>query len=123
MITVYEIKSNGYVGVSKEIDPSEGVNSGWTYTAPPAEGVYRWEDGAWVHGIEPVSSGADVSSEQASDEVRTERNTRLAATDWTQARDVPEATAAKWAPYRQALRDVPDQVGFPLFVEWPEEPK
>jgi hypothetical protein len=123
MITVYEIKSNGCIGASKEIDPSEGVTSGWTYTAPPSDDTHRWEDGAWVSCVEPVSSGAGVSNEQASDDVRAERNSRLSATDWTQARDVPDATAAKWAPYRQSLRDVPDQVGFPFYVEWPEEPK
>lgn len=123
MITVYEIKSNGYIGISKEIDPRDGVTSGWTYTAPPNNGTHRWEDGAWVPGIEPVSSDSGISSEQASDGARTERNTRLADTDWTQGRDVPEATAAKWTLYRQALRDVPDQAGFPFYVEWPEKPE
>lgn len=123
MITVYEIKSNGYIGISKEIDPSEGVNSGWTYTPPPAKGVYRWEDGAWILGIEPVSSDSGISREQASDATRSERNSRLSATDWTQARDIPETTTAKWATYRQALRDVPDQSGFPFCIEWPEKPE
>ena len=123
MIKVYEIKSNGHIGATKEIDPREGVTSGWTYTAPPDDGCYRWEAGAWVPSIEPVSSEPAISVEQVSDEVRAERNRRLADTDWTQGRDTPEATAAKWAPYRQALRDVPEQEGFPLFVEWPDKPE
>lgn len=55
-------------------------------------------------------------------EVRAERDQLLAATDWTQAADVPEETRVKWQPYRQALRDVPEQDGFPHNVVWPEKP-
>jgi hypothetical protein len=123
MIKVYEIKSNGHIGVTKEIDPSEGVTSGWTYTAPPNDGCHRWEDGAWIPSIEPLSPAPAVSTEQASSDARTERNNRLSATDWTQHGDVPEGTAAKWAPYRQALRDISSQDGFPFFIEWPEKPE
>jgi len=123
MITVYEIKSNGFLGESKEIDSKDGVSSNWTYLAPPDDGVYRWEAGDWVLGLEPVSSETAISVEQASEDVRVERSRRLAETDWTQSRDVPEETANNWSSYRQALRDVPDQDGFPFYVEWPEEPK
>ena len=123
MIKVYEIKSNGYIGATKEIDPREGVMAGWTYTPPPDDGCYRWEAGAWVPGLEPVSSDHVTNVEQVAVDVRAERNRRLAETDWTQNRDVPEETAAKWAPYRQALRDVPTQVGFPVYVEWPDKPE
>lgn len=123
MVTVYQIKSNGYLGLAKEIDPSEGVTSGWTYTAPPGTGCHRWEDGAWVPSVEFCSSDGAISSEQLSGDVRSERNTRLSLTDWTQGRDVPEATASKWASYRQALRDVTEQATFPLFVEWPTLPE
>ncbi len=55
-------------------------------------------------------------------EVRTERNTKLAATDWTQASDVPQAIKDSYAPYRQALRDVPSQSGFPWTITWPTQP-
>jgi hypothetical protein len=55
-------------------------------------------------------------------EVRSERNAKLAATDWTQANDVPQAVKDSYAPYRQALRDVPQQSGFPNQVVWPETP-
>ena len=54
--------------------------------------------------------------------LRTERDQLLAATDWTQAADVPEEVRVKWQPYRQALRDVPQQEGFPHDVVWPEKP-
>jgi hypothetical protein len=56
------------------------------------------------------------------EEVRAERDGLLAASDWTQVADAPVDQAA-WAAYRQALRDVPDQKGFPENVIWPVLPK
>ena len=54
-------------------------------------------------------------------EVRVERNTKLAATDWTQ---ITDSTADKtaWATYRQALRDITAQAGFPWTITWPDAP-
>ena len=54
--------------------------------------------------------------------VRRERDNRLKSSDWTQLPDVAEPTRIKWQAYRQALRDVTGQAGFPLSVEWPEAP-
>jgi hypothetical protein len=56
--------------------------------------------------------------------VRATRNALLAGCDWTQMADTPldDATKATWATYRQALRDVSSQAGFPWTVEWPAEP-
>lgn len=55
------------------------------------------------------------------EEVRAERDGLLAASDWTQVADAPVDQTA-WAAYRQALRDVPDQVGFPQSIIWPVAP-
>lgn len=57
-------------------------------------------------------------------EVRQERDARLTACDWTQMPDSPLDADAKtaWQVYRQALRDVPEQEGFPCDVTWPAEP-
>lgn len=71
--------------------------------------------------IQPYISDEDYDSAQAA-EVRTERDYLLALTDWTQAADIPQATKEKWAPYRQALRDVPAQSGFPAEIVWPVKP-
>ena len=54
--------------------------------------------------------------------IRAERDARIAASDWTQVRDIPDALALKWQPYRQALRDVTKQADFPETVTWPEVP-
>ena len=53
--------------------------------------------------------------------VRDDRNARLAACDWTQLADAP-SDATAWATYRAALRDVPQQEGFPWNVTWPDAP-
>jgi len=59
--------------------------------------------------------------EQAAEQVRNERDRLLTASDWTQVADAP-ADAQAWATYRQALRDVPQQSGFPDNIEWPQPP-
>jgi hypothetical protein len=41
---------------------------------------------------------------------------------WTQVADAPVDQAA-WTTYRQALRDVPDQAGFPADIKWPVAPE
>lgn len=53
--------------------------------------------------------------------IRENRNSLLKKSDWTQVADAPVDQAA-WAVYRQALRDITDQEGFPNEVTWPEEP-
>jgi hypothetical protein len=78
------------------------------------------EEAEWEAELAAHNAGAD--SRKAA-EVRTERNTKLAATDWTQASDVPQAVKDSYVSYRQALRDVPLQEGFPWTITWPVEPQ
>lgn len=54
-------------------------------------------------------------------EARAERSALLAASDWTQMPDAPVDQQA-WAAYRQELRDITEQDGFPEVIVWPEEP-
>ena len=54
--------------------------------------------------------------------VRQERNKKLSASDWTQVLDAPVDRAA-WSTYRQSLRDISTQEGFPTTVSWPLEPQ
>lgn len=53
--------------------------------------------------------------------VRNSRDTMLSDSDWTQLSDSP-VDKALWATYRQALRDVSKQAGFPWKIEWPIKP-
>lgn len=56
-------------------------------------------------------------------EIRSKRNKLLVSSDWTQFPDIPENTRLRWQPYRQALRDITLQEGFPTDVVWPERPQ
>ena len=62
-----------------------------------------------------------IDQEKLISDTRSQRDNLLAATDWTQVADAPVDQAA-WAVYRQALRDVPAQAGFPDNVTWPTKP-
>ncbi len=64
-------------------------------------------------------AGADA---RKAAKVRGERNEKLAATDWTQAADVPQSIKDSYASYRQALRDISNQSGFPNEITWPIAP-
>lgn len=55
--------------------------------------------------------------------VRAIRNSLLAESDWTQLPDVPQSIKDLWTPYRQALRDITEQTGFPTDVVWPTPPQ
>jgi len=52
--------------------------------------------------------------------LRAERNQRLAQTDWWASSDLTMTEAQK--AYRQALRDITEQTGFPENIDWPQEP-
>jgi nitrogen fixation protein len=64
---------------------------------------------------------AASANDRAAAKIRTERDAKLTESDWTQVADAPVDQAA-WATYRQALRDIPDQAGFPNNINWPTEP-
>ena len=54
------------------------------------------------------------------EDIRSERNNLLAQTDWRASTDL--TLDSDWTVYRQALRDVPAQEGFPTNVTWPTKP-
>jgi hypothetical protein len=77
--------------------------------------TWRWDAEAWRWVSEPTAAAL-------ARDARAERARRLLACDWTQLPDVPAWTAQAWAAYRQALRDITAQPGFPISITWPEEP-
>ena len=58
------------------------------------------------------------------DDIRTQRDALISASDWTQIPDSPFTKAQRetWATYRQALRDITKQPGFPETIDWPVAP-
>ena len=65
---------------------------------------------------------ASQEPERLASQIRQERNTLLSDCDWTQVSDAPVNQVA-WQTYRQALRDVTSQEGFPYDVTWPTKPE
>jgi hypothetical protein len=62
-----------------------------------------------------------IPDEEKAGQVRADRNSKLKDSDWTQIADCT-ADKAAWATYRQALRDITAQAGFPWTIEWPVAP-
>ncbi len=81
-------------------------------------------DGKWFTKYSVVDMDQDakdaLDAQQAAS-VRSQRTQKLAESDWTQVADAPVDKAA-WAVYRQGLRDVTAQTGFPWEVTWPDQP-
>lgn len=71
----------------------------------------------WLIGYTAENKPLD----QAQDAVRNQRNRLLSDTDWMALSDNTMTPA--WASYRQALRDITDQTGFPYSVNWPTKPE
>lgn len=81
-----------------------------------------------AEGDQPAQTAAEQETaykemkdaEQAKS-VRASRTQKLSDSDWTQ---IADSTADKtaWATYRQQLRDITDQAGFPWTITWPESP-
>jgi len=80
-------------------------------------------DGQWVFSFDIEAYEAEQTTQLATEE-RVKRDSLLAACDWTQFADSPlEAEGMTlWQDYRQALRDVPQQDGFPGSINWPDPP-
>lgn len=57
-------------------------------------------------------------------EIRARRDRLLTECDWTQAADAPLTIVSKatFIIYRQALREITEQPGFPAAVVWPDKP-
>ena len=97
------VASSEYALENNLVEITGNVSKGWTY------------DGE--NFFAPVEN-----TETLANQVRKERNAKLAETDWTQLVDSPVDHAA-WFAYRQALRDITAQPGFPSAVDWPIKPE
>lgn len=86
--------------------------------------VFNTEENRWENSWEVTDASEEEiqrRTEQQSDRVRAERNSLLSQCDWTQVDDAP-VNKTVWATYRQALRDVTAQTGFPWTITWPDAP-
>ena len=77
----------------------------------------------WVQTWQKTDLSAEKIAEKTAARaaaVRTQRDARLADTDYLALSDSTLTDAMK--TYRQALRDVPAQSGFPDNITWPTKP-
>jgi len=109
--------SGGTVYQYSQASGVEQVDGKW-YTKYILGPVFT--DGETTAAEQEVAYKAQKDAEQAKS-VRSSRDEKLKDCDWTQVADAP-VDKAVWATYRQALRDVPTQVGFPWTITWPESP-
>ena len=102
-------------------------------TTPPYETVVRQGieeiKGKWFtkYVIGPIFNNQEEEDSyrlnidtQASCGIRNTRNSLISKSDWMGCSDV--IMSDEWREYRQELRDITTQKGFPHNVEWPEEP-
>jgi hypothetical protein len=95
--------------------------------------VYYIENGLLVKfPIQPNNTVWDWNTKQwvlyaplAEEEVSVKRKKLLESSDWTQLPNGPLTTEQQqaWAVYRQELRDVTSQSGYPFNVIWPTPPQ
>jgi hypothetical protein len=110
-----------------------------TDTLGPFRSVVKQDDHFLVDGtIFPINVIGDGTIEEWTDPIpepeipdiayenaRKKRDDLIAQSDWRviRAADTGVAMSQEWIDYRQALRDVPAQDGFPRNIVWPSEPE
>jgi len=100
--------------------------------------IIEWLEPSEVQpSIDQINSIVEeIISEEPMNLLRRERESKLAESDWRLAPDYSSPDQQAWVVYRQALRDLPQQIadglvpppalddfGELLFEEWPLEPK
>jgi hypothetical protein len=72
--------------------------------------------------IESIAAAKEIGAVACGDQARDKRDLLLSQSDWTQVADAPVDKTA-WATYRQELRNISAQPGFPWAVVWPIQPE
>jgi hypothetical protein len=113
-----ELRALGWLPVRIDEGAVDEKFSGSMFVIHPYEVV---EIKLWVKYT--AEEKAEIDAQKAAS-VRRERNAKLAECDWTQLNDTPLDNTAKvaWTTYRQSLRDITAQAGFPHNVVWPVKP-
>jgi hypothetical protein len=96
-----------------------------TYAQNIQEGIPVFDGERWNQTWIVVNFSEEelaYRSLQKAEEIRAARNEELLKTDWTMLSDAPIENLQIWINYRQALRDVTKQIGFPWDVVFPEKP-
>jgi len=83
--------------------------------------LYEMLNTKYLHLVEEVTQ--EEIDTAAADDAKCKRRVRLKDSDWTQLPDVPSDIKEAWKAYRQLLRDITIQDGYPHNIIWPEPPE
>ena len=113
-------ESAGYICMESDTEPE--FYTRWVHTPADSPDNVASKD-ADVGGIAIVLTDAEYDTVLAAS-ARQKRDRLIAATDYLVTPDYPISAdrLAKVKIYRQALRDIPEQSGFPRTITWPEKP-
>jgi len=104
----------------------EQVNGKWftKYNLGPAFFDTEDKDGVVTTAAQNEAAYKAAKDAEQAKSVRASRDSKLAESDWRVIKSAETATAlpTEWATYRQALRDVTAQAGFPWTITWPDAP-
>ena len=75
----------------------------------------------YAHEVEPCPGSKFY--EVTKSDVNARRDKELANSDWVMTVDSQVANQSEWIAYRQALRDITEQVGYPYEVFFPSKPE
>ena len=115
------------------------ATGGTVYQDSQRNGVEQQSDGKWYtkYILGPVFTDGETTAAaqeaaykaqkdaEFAKSARDSRDKLLAECDWlvVKALELSQAVPAEWAVYRQALRDLPQQAGFPTTINWPVKPE
>lgn len=127
------VEFNGFIRNFQDLTRQEWDALGYNEAVPLPRQPFTEYVTKWVKGNDLICRETVVSqavNEAArtlaqAESIRVQRDGLLSDSDWTQLGDSPLTDAAKltWAEYRQVLRNVPQQTGFPGAVQWPMQPE
>ncbi|CAG9000669.1 MAG: hypothetical protein CENE_02669 [Candidatus Celerinatantimonas neptuna] len=102
---------------SKTVTVLGPVPDGWTLKKPDAYSKWDKKSQAWV--VDTKAKTAALSSL-----IRAQRDALLTSTDWrvVRALELGQSLSDEWKAYRESLRNVPEQSGFPTTITWPTPP-
>ena len=106
---------------------TQDANGNWVqaYVERDMFADYVDEDGVTVTKASQEEAYTARKNEEAATAARATRDGLIASCDWMAIKAFEGGTgvATDWATYRQALRDVSAQEGFPNDITWPEKPE
>ena len=119
-ITRAGLESSGNVCMESDTEPE--FYTRWVHTTPESPDNVGDKTGG-IGSIAIVLTDAEYDTVLAAS-TRQKRDRIIAATDYLVTPDYPIESdrLAKVKTYRQALRDIPEQAGFPRTIIWPEKP-